>query len=317
MTKKTGTMTVKQIYDLSIKMGIKADPRGVKKVNELMKRRKEQYEKLSDKEKEYYNKEKLNNPYPDAMTLVGSPSKEIKRVLAGIDIDTPEVLLADKIGNIDLIISHHPEWPYVPEVMEMQTDFLNKYGLSINVAEWFTKERSREIERLTKPLNHSRTIDAVKLLGMSLIAPHTTMDNMAFDFINKLIKKKNPVYVEDIMDMLMEIPEYQFAAREGYGPSIFAGDKNNRAGKILVEFAGGTSPSPKIYEKLSQAGVGTIICMHMGEDSKKEAEKHYINVVVAGHYSSDSLGTNIFLDAIEKKGIEVIPCSGLIRVKRF
>ena len=150
MTKKSNTMTVKQIYDLSIKMGIKADPRGVKKVNELMKRRKEQYEKLSDKEKEYYNKEKLNNPYPDAMTLVGSPSKEIKRVLAGIDIDTPEVLLADKIGNIDLIISHHPEWPYVPEVMEMQTDFLNKYGLSINVAEWFTKERSSIVYPLSR-----------------------------------------------------------------------------------------------------------------------------------------------------------------------
>ncbi len=317
MAKKKSTMTTKQIYDLAIKMGVKADPRGIKKINEMMKRRKEQFEKLSDKEKEYYNEEKLKNPYPDAMIFVGSPGKKIKRILAGIDIDTPEVLLADKLGNIDLIISHHPEWPYISEVMEMQTDFLNKYGLSINVAEWFTKERSREIERMTKPLNHSRTIDAVKLLGMSLIAPHTTMDNMAFDFINKLIKKKKPVYIEDVINILMEIPEYQFATREGYGPIIFAGDKNNRAGKILIEFAGGTSPSPKIYKKLSQNGIGTIVCMHMGEDSKKEAEKHCMNVVVAGHYSSDSLGTNIFLDELEKKGIEIIPCSGLIRVKRF
>ena len=39
-------------------MGIETDPRGVKKVNELMKRRKEQYEKLNDKEKKYYNKAK-------------------------------------------------------------------------------------------------------------------------------------------------------------------------------------------------------------------------------------------------------------------
>ncbi len=315
MTKKT--MTTKQIYDLAIKMGIKADPRGVKKIDEMMKRRRDQFEKLSDKEKEYYNEEKLTNPFPDSIIFVGSPGKKIKRILAGIDIDTPEVLLADRLGNIDLIISHHPEWPYIPEAMEMQTDFLNKYGLSVNVAEWFTKERSKEIERLTKPLNHSRTMDAVKLLGMSLIAPHSTMDNMAFDFINKLIKKKKPAYVGDIVDMLMEIPEYQFATREGYGPIVFSGDNSNRVGEILVEFAGGTSPSPKIYEKLSQAGIGTIICMHMGEDSKKEAEKHHINVVVAGHYSSDSLGTNILLDEIEKTGIEIIPCSGLIRVKRF
>jgi len=26
---------------------------------------------------------------------------------------------------------------------------------------------------------------------------------------------------------------------------------------------------------------------------------------------------NLFLDELEKRGIEVIPCSGLIRVKRF
>ena len=36
----------------------------------------------------------------------------------------------------------------------------------------------------------------------------------------------------------------------------------------------------------------------------------------AGHMSSDSLGMNLYLDELEKKGAEVIPCSGLIRVSR-
>ena len=30
----------------------------------------------------------------------------------------------------------------------------------------------------------------------------------------------------------------------------------------------------------------------------------------------DSLGMNLYLDELEKKGAEVIPCSGLIRVSR-
>ena len=227
------------------------------------------------------------------------------------------MLLANRLGNIDLLISHHPEWPNVPEVMDMQTEFYNKFGVPINVAEWFTKERSREIGRLTKPLNHARTMDAVKLLNFSLIAPHTPFDNLAYDFLQKQIEREKPKYVEDLINLLMEIPEYQIASKEDFGPDIFVGDESNRLGKVLVEFAGGTSPSPKIYEKLSQAGVGTLVCMHMGEESRKEAEKHHINVVIAGHYSSDSLGTNIFLDEIEKNGIEIIPCSGLIRVKRF
>jgi len=32
--------------------------------------------------------------------------------------------------------------------------------------------------------------------------------------------------------------------------------------------------------------------------------------------SSDSLGVNLFLDELEKRGIEIIPCSGFIRVSR-
>ncbi|PJB18902.1 NGG1p interacting factor NIF3, partial [Candidatus Falkowbacteria bacterium CG_4_9_14_3_um_filter_36_9] len=54
-----------------------------------------------------------------------------------------------------------------------------------------------------------------------------------------------------------------------------------------------------------------------GEEHRKEAEKNHINVVIAGHMASDSLGMNLFLDELEKKGITVVPCSGLIRVKRF
>ena len=54
----------------------------------------------------------------------------------------------------------------------------------------------------------------------------------------------------------------------------------------------------------------------MGEEHRKEAEKAHLNIVIAGHMSSDSIGMNLFLDELEKKGIEIIPCSGLIRVSR-
>ena len=310
-------MTVKQIYDLSIKMGINADPRGKEKIEQIMIRRKKKYESMDKEEKRYYNIEKLNNPYPDSMIFVGEPQKKIKKILAGIDIDTSEMLLADKLGGIDMVIAHHPEWPGVPEVMDFQVDHFIQHGMPANIAERLTQERSLEIERMTKPLNHMRKMDAAKLLNLPLIAPHTPMDILAFDHVNKIIEKNKPEYVEDILKLLLEIPEYQEAKMQGFGPTLFAGNKENRAGKIIVTFAGGTSPSPKIYEKLSQIGVGTLIDMHMTEESRKEAEKFHMNIVIAGHYSSDSLGTNIFLDEIEKKGIEIVPCSGLIRVKRF
>ena len=79
---------------------------------------------------------------------------------------------------------------------------------------------------------------------------------------------------------------------------------------------GGTGGSEEAFAKLSMAGVGTLICMHVGEVHRKEAEKYHINVVIAGHMSSDSLGLNLLLDELETLGIEIIPCSGYIRYRR-
>ena len=117
---------------------------------------------------------------------------------------------------------------------------------------------------------------------------------------------------------MKEIPEYKEAIKFGAGPKIFVGDSEKRCGKIAItEITGGTEGSPKLYEKMATAGIGTIIGMHISEEHKKEAEAANINVVIAGHISSDSLGVNLFLDELEKRDIEIIPCSGLIRISRI
>ena len=95
------------------------------------------------------------------------------------------------------------------------------------------------------------------------------------------------------------------------------GSPENSCGKTVVtEFTGGTNCSKDIYEKMAQAGIGTIVGMHMKEDNREEAEKAHLNIVIAGHMSSDSIGMNLFLDELVKRGIEVVPCSGLIRHPR-
>ena len=103
----------------------------------------------------------------------------------------------------------------------------------------------------------------------------------------------------------------------GVGPKIFVGSPENRVGKIAVtEITGGTEGSTKMYEKMSQAGIGTVIAMHTSEEHRKEAEAAHINIVIAGHMSSDSLGVNLLMDALEKQGIEIVPCSGFTRFSR-
>ena len=74
--------------------------------------------------------------------------------------------------------------------------------------------------------------------------------------------------------------------------------------------------SEKIYERMGHYGIGTVIAMHVGEEDRSEAIKHHVNIVIAGHIASDSLGLNIILDELEKRGVDIIPCSGFIRNSR-
>ena len=317
-------MTLQELYDFSIKAGIHADPRGEKGIEKFLKAKKNEYDALKPEEQAEFDKEDLTNPYSDSRILVGDPSLQIKKVMAGIDIDAAEVLLADRLNEkgagIDLIMAHHPSGgplAALHAVMDMQVDIMAKYGVPVNIGEGLMRERIAEIERKINPHNHSQPADAARLLGLAFLCTHTITDNLVFDFFEKLIEEKKPETVGDIMKMLKEQPEYQEAMKGKAGPMIFAGDKKNRAGVVApLEITGGTGGSHIIYEKLSQAGVGTIISMHASEEHRTEAQKHHINLVVAGHMSSDSLGMNLLLDMLEKKGIEVVPCSGLIRVKR-
>ncbi len=314
-------MTIKEIFNLAIQIGIEADFRSKEGVKKFLARKKKNYEKLDEKAKKDFDKESLENPYLDSRILHIADNKDVKKVLVGIDIEPAEILLAKELGEIDLVISHHPlgkGLAHLADVMALQSDVLGQYGVPINIAERLMNERISEVARGVNAANHQRTVDTAKLLGFNLVCVHTPFDNLAAKFLQDKIDESEDVErLEDLMRILRNIPEYRKAAEIGAGPKIFVGKEENRCGKIVMtEITGGTSPTPKIYEKMAQAGIGTIVAMHMKEEHKKEAEAANINVVIAGHMSSDSLGINLFLDELAKKGIEIIPCSGLFRVER-
>lgn len=311
-------MTLKQIYDLAVKLGIQNDLRSQAKVKQILARAKEKYEKLDKEKKKEFDLEKMSNPYSDTRIL-NDNGQSVKRVLVGIDIQPAEILMAKEL-EIDTVISHHPlgeALADLSDVMHMQADILAGYGLPINIAEALIKERIGEVARGISAVNHYRTVDAAKLFGINLICVHTPADNMAANFLEKTIKRAKPETVSDIIKTLKQIPEYQEATKRKAGPTIFVGSEENSAGKIILsEVTGGTEGALEIYEKMSQYGIGTVVGMHMDEERKKEAQKYHINVVIAGHVSSDSLGVNQFLDELEKRGVGIVPCSGLIRVSR-
>lgn len=319
-------MTIKQIFDLAVALGIKHDPRGEKICRKRLNNFKIRYQSLPAEEKKEFDMERLENPYSDTRIYHGDFKQPVKRALVGIDIGTAELLLTKELSKkkpIDLVISHHPTGlglAGLHEVMDMQAEVLAKYGVPISVAQGLLHIKIEEVSRTINPINHSRTIDAARLLDIPFLSVHTPADNLVTNFIKELLdrEKKNIETIGDILKILKKIPEYSEAARLKAGPRLFAGKETNFAGKIaLTELTGGTEGSAEIYEKMAGAGIDTVIGMHMSEEHKKSAEKSHINAIIAGHISSDSIGMNLFLDELEKRGVEVIPCSGLIRVKRF
>lgn len=317
-------MKLKDLYELAIKKGIEFDPRGQEVVRKELQKTNEAYNKLSEKDKKEFDTESLVNPYSDTRILYGDPKKEIKKILVGIDMEVGELLLADRLNDkkekIDLVMAHHPEGRALAglyQVMHIQSDILNKLGVSINVAEGIMQERINEVERGILPINHTRSVDVARILDIPFICCHTPADNCVTTYLGKIMDRRKPQTVGDVVEILKEVPEYKDAASQKAGPKIIKGDKNTTAGKVFVDMTGGTEGSRDMFEKISQAGIGTLVCMHLSEKHFESAKKEHINIIIAGHIASDTLGLNLMLDEVEKKEkLNIIGCSGFKRNKR-
>lgn len=317
-------MKLKTLYELAVMKGLKEDLRPKRIVDEALKKAKKDRKKRKGSTKRNAAFEKIIHPYDDCAVLYGSPEKEIKNVMVGIDIDVSELLLADRLRekgvNVDLVISHHPSgWGYVglSKVMSIQPGIWEKYGIDAKVAKGMMKDRMDEVARGVAPANHSRTADAAKLLDIPFMCLHTPADNCVASFLQKTLDKKKPKKLKNVVSILQSIPEFKDAAKSDAGPFVLIGKDTDAAGKIFVDMTGGTSGPDRLFPRLSQAGVNTFVGMHCRESGYKVAKSEFLNYVIAGHIASDNLGMNILFDAVEKKGkLNFIECSGFRRMRR-
>lgn len=311
-------MTQNEILKLAIEMGIDSDLRGRERVLKYLARQKDKYECLPQKKKKEFDLIRLESPYLDS-GVWNDNGQPVKKAMAGIDVSSGEILLAKDLG-FDTIINHHPigkGLAMIEQAMDLQVDVLADYGVPVNIAESLFKPRISEVARGVHASNHYEIVDTARLAGINLMNIHTPADNLVASYLKKKVEEKKPEYVGEITDILNDIEEYEESGKRGICVKMFAGSEENRAGRIAFsEITGGTQGSKDIYKHLSTAGIGTVVAMHLSEEHRRNAEEAHLNVIVAPHIASDSLGMNLFLDEIEKKGIEIIPFGGLIRVKR-
>lgn len=319
-------MKLSQLFARAVELGMEADPRGKEALKKHLKKQKERYDKLDAKEKEFFDVERLWNPFGDSRIINGTGDEEIKSLFVGIDMETQEVLLADRLREkgerIDAIMIHHPEGRALADleqVMPLQVDLLTQLGVPVNHAEAHLRPRMERIRRAIHADNLFRTERAAELLGIPAFGCHTITDNLVWKFIEKTICKKEYENLDELVSTLRDLPEYAYYAKKGNPPMIVNGSGSGRTGKIVAtEFTGGTNGPEEFLAEQSQAGVGTILSMHVTEKTLEEAKKHHVNMVQCSHMASDAMGVNLLLDTLTKeaKNLSIIEASGFIRVKR-
>jgi hypothetical protein len=285
-------MKLEKLYKKAVDIGIANDPRGKTEIKKILNEEKEKFDTLKKDELDFYDKDRLFNPFADSRILNGDLDINIKTVVVGIDMQVGEILLTyllnkDFNKKIDLIISHHPEGyalAQLHEVMKLQADLMAAYGVNISVAEQLMEKRISEVQRRLLPINHTRAVDAACALGIPMMCIHTPADNCVTTYLKKTFDRNKPAKLKDLMDILKKIPEYKKSAALQVPPKIVNGSENNKCGKIYIEMTGGTEGAKEIMEKYA---------------------------------TSDVLGLNLLFDEIEKEEkLRFVGISGFQRIRR-
>jgi len=317
-------MTIETLYRRMVAAGMARDPRGPDELRRILEEEESKFRKLEKGEAEDYDRDRLFNPYADTRVLFGDAAAEVRKVAVGIDVEVGELLLVhtlnrDRGAGVDLVIGHHPEGSALArlhEVMGLQADLLAAYGVNVSVAEQLMEKRIGEIERRLLPVNHDRAVDAARLLGLPMMCVHTPADNHVSSHLTSLFERRKPARLKDLVELLKSVPEYRRAARRAAGPKIVSGSESARCGRIFVDMTGGTEGSKRIYERHAVSGISTIVGMHLSEEALENAKKAHLNVVIAGHVSSDTLGLNLLFDELEKDGgLEFLGLAGFERIR--
>ncbi len=322
-------MLLQELMSKAIDVAMMNDPRGKEVPQKELAYVKQQYKEKTDKEKLFFDPELLVNPYPDSRISWGDGNSIVKgNVVVGIDIFGAEIIAAHDKFKPSLIISHHPEgkgsislW----RVLDMQVGIFEKFGVDIGAFSDLAKEGAvkrlyEHAERYVLEDVASDTTEQecmiAKLYGIPLVSLHTAADNCVATYLQNLLDTEKPNKVGDIIDILMEIPEYQIGCKNLTYPHVTGGKSKHSAGKILVDMTGGLESPPEVISAIKDAGIDTVVGMHASSGWYVEAEKCRLNLVIAGHIPSDNLGLNLLLDQVLPDDVNVHELSGFQRVSR-
>ena len=249
------------------------------------------------------------------------PGAGLKKALFGVDIDVGELLYARDSGY-DVVVAHHPlgsgSSPQFTDVMWRQVDQMVEEGVAEPVARVAVAQRVGSRHRLRHMANYNRVTDTARLIGLPLLNIHLPPDIVSRRYVKGLVAENisEETTVGGLLEVLNAIPEM---ARSLVKPEQWIGDPDNPVGRVAVAMAGGTNGGYPVYSTYFEAGVGTILSMHIDEGDYQRLRTEApagCNLVVTGHMPSDSIGINRLIWRLEDEGLACQRTSGIIDVPR-
>jgi hypothetical protein len=255
-----------------------------------------------------------------ADTGIFRPCDSIKRVLLGIDIEKEDLSFARDNG-FDLVLSHHPlNWTTFLDVMERHETLMIEAGVPETRAKESWRENRAFWEELAdRPHAEQLLMELCALaeeLDLGLMNIHLPCDELGRRILQEQADELTPsAKVSMLIERYASLPEIE-AAKEGV--RLACGKADTELGRTVVIHAAGVNGGYPVANALFESGIGTVVYIHLfsEEQEARLREESKGNLIVTGHYGSDSLGINPLVDELERRGVEVHCCNKMVRIKR-
>jgi hypothetical protein len=252
---------------------------------------------------------------------IDMPAADVKRALFGIDADTGDLLMAKQLGY-DLLINHHPTGGSAqvnfPQILRKQGVLLERAGVPKEAAELAVQDLLDLHEPDAHRQNYDHLPSAARLLGMPLMAIHNPCDEIGRRVMDETLRaglSKNPK-VRDAIAVLNRLPEFQEAVTRIV---VRMGKETNPLGKWVVLHGAGTNGGYPVAKAAFDHGIDTVFYIHIDAGHLRRLRDEYgragpKNLVVTGHIASDSIGIDVLVRELRKRGLTVDCFSGVLDV---
>ena len=247
------------------------------------------------------------------------PSSDARRVLFGIDADAGMLLAAKNLGY-DLVIAHHPVGGKaslgILKVYEKHATNLEHAGVPRRAALAAVRAMQEEHAPRIHATNYDHLPSLARLLGIPLMSIHNPCDEIGRRVMEETLRKamKPTSTVGQAVEVLDRLPEFAKAETE---IAIRMGKRGNRLGRWVVLHGAGTNGGYHMAKCAFDHGIDTVVYIHVDPGHLARLRSEFgargpRNLIVTGHVASDSIGINLLVGELRKRGIDVTCVSGIV-----